>query len=92
MEGAFRERARTAGHGAQRLGRGPAHQKAINVPGVQHGSEAELRHLLESAVLQANTDTAPDTPQHDDENDEDHEPDLDELMTAMFRSFADDHQ
>ncbi len=37
-------------------------KKAIKVSGVQQGSEAELRHFLESAVLQANTDTAPDAP------------------------------
>ncbi len=37
-------------------------KKAIKVSGVQQGNEAELRHFLESAVLQANTDTAPDAP------------------------------
>jgi hypothetical protein len=61
-------------------------KKAIKVSGVQKGSEAELRHFLESAVLQANTDTAPDAPPHDNEGDE--ESDADEQMAQTFRSFA----
>jgi hypothetical protein len=65
-------------------------KKAISVSGVQHGSEAELRHFLESAVLQANTDTAPDAPLPHDEEDE--EPDADEQMAQTFRSFAAEHQ
>ncbi len=68
-------------------------KKAIKVSNVQKGSEAELRHFLESAVLQANTDTAPDSiAQHEDEAGEDHEPDADEQMTQTFRGFAAEHQ
>jgi hypothetical protein len=64
-------------------------KKAINVSGVQQGSEAELRHFLESAVLQANTDTAPDAPSpHDDEDDGHEKPDADEQIAQTFRSFA----
>ena len=90
MEGAFRERARTAGHAAQRLGRGQPHQKGDQGLRRPAGHEAELRHFLESAVLQANTDTAPDAPQPHDEEDE--EPDADEQMAQTFRSFAAEHQ
>jgi hypothetical protein len=65
-------------------------KKAIQVSGVQHGREAELRHFLESAVLQANTDTAPDAPPtHEEENEE---LDADEQMAQTFRSFAAEHQ
>jgi hypothetical protein len=65
-------------------------KKVIKVSGVQQGSEAELRHFLESAVLQANTDTAPDAPQPDDDDEDevDHEPDVDEQMAQTFRGFA----
>lgn len=64
-------------------------KKAIKVSSVQQGSEAELRHLLESAALQANADTAP----HSDEEDGvGHEPDVDEQMAQTFRSFATEHQ
>jgi hypothetical protein len=66
-------------------------RKAIKIADLQQGSESELRHFLESIVLQANSDGAPDTPQHDDDGAED-EPDPDEQMTATFKAFADDHQ
>ena len=65
-------------------------RKAIKVSGSQHGSEAEQRHFLESAVLQANTDTAPSAPSPHDAEDE--EPDADEEMAQTFRSFAVEHQ
>ena len=65
-------------------------KKAIKVSGVRQGSEAELRHFLESAVLQANADTAPDVPLSHDEEDE--EPDTDEQMAQTFRSFAAEYQ
>jgi hypothetical protein len=67
-------------------------KKGIKIADLQQGSESELHHFLESIVLQANSDTAPDTPQHDDDIDEDHEPDPDEQMTATFRAFAADHR
>jgi hypothetical protein len=66
-------------------------RKGIKVADLQQGSESELRHFLESIVLQVNSDTAPDTPQHDDDSDEDREPDRDKQMTATFRAFAADH-
>ncbi len=43
--------------GEVRLGKG-----TIEVAGVEQGSESDLRHFLESIVLQANTDTAPERP------------------------------
>ncbi len=65
-------------------------KRAIKISGVQRGSEAELRHFLESAVLQANTDTAPAASQPDgeDEDEDDDEPNVDEQMAQTFRSFA----
>jgi hypothetical protein len=67
-------------------------KKAIKVADLQRGSEAELRHFLESVVLQTNSDAAPDAPQRDDDGagDEGLEPDADEQMAATFRSFAAD--
>ncbi len=67
-------------------------KKGIKVGDLQQGGESELRHFLESVVLQANSDTALDTPEHDDDSDEDHEPDPEEQMTATFRAFAADHK
>jgi hypothetical protein len=61
----------------------------IQVAAVQPGSESELRHFLESIVLQVNSDVAPDAPEESDDSDggED-ERDADEAMTATFRAFA----
>jgi hypothetical protein len=66
-------------------------KKGIKIGDLRQGNESELRYFLASVVLQANSDTAPDTPQHDDGN-EDDEPDPDERMTATFRAFAADRQ
>ncbi|MGH2865069.1 MAG: hypothetical protein ACRDJX_07435 [Solirubrobacteraceae bacterium] len=64
-------------------------KKAIKVSDVQQGSEAELRHLLESAVLQSNTDIAPDAPPpHADRDDGDEGFDADQQMAQTFRNFA----
>lgn len=62
-------------------------KKAIKVADVGQGSEADLRHFLESIVLQANSDTEPDAPLPDDEG-EDHEPNTDEQIAETFRGFA----
>lgn len=57
------------------------------VSGVQPGTEGDVRHLLESVVLQANADVAPDD---DDEGGSDDErSDEDRQMTDAFRSFGD---
>jgi hypothetical protein len=63
-------------------------KSAIKVADPQPGCESELRHLLESVLLQANSDTQPGTLQQDDEDERDHEPDPDEQMAATFRGFA----
>lgn len=62
-------------------------KKAIEVTDPRQGGESELRHFLESILLQVNSDTEPDAPQPDGEDD-DPEPDIDEQMTATFRGFA----
>ncbi|MFZ2112483.1 MAG: hypothetical protein WAU77_01980 [Solirubrobacteraceae bacterium] len=67
------------------MGRGSPSQSTVNVAGVQQGSEPELRHFLESVVLQANSDTQPEAPEDDDAGGE---PDVDEQMTATFKTFA----
>jgi hypothetical protein len=56
----------------------------IRVDGVRPGAEEELRHFLESAVLQANADLRPD----DDESSDDERSDDDQRMTDAFRAFA----
>jgi hypothetical protein len=61
-------------------------KKKVTVDGVTAGAEADLRHLLESAVLQANADLA--TPP--DEGGEDERSDEDQQMTDAFRAFAPD--
>ncbi len=66
-------------------------KRAITVAGLQEGSESELRHFLESIVLQANSDTMPDTaPSDDEQGEKDREPDPDERMAGTFRGFAAD--
>jgi hypothetical protein len=57
----------------------------LRVEAVAEGAEADLRHLLESAVLQANAEFAPGD---DDESDDDGGSDEDRAMTAAFRAFA----
>ncbi|HEX5621990.1 MAG TPA: hypothetical protein VFX51_26425 [Solirubrobacteraceae bacterium] len=62
-------------------------KKRFRVDGVQPGAEPDVRHLLESAVLQANSTLEPD----DDESEADDErSDADQQMTDAFRAFADD--
>ena len=74
--------------GSERWGAIKVTKKQLRVDGLQPGSEADLRHLLESAVLQANATLEPD---EDDEPDSDDErSEADEQMTDAFRAFADD--
>jgi len=56
----------------------------LRVKDVAEGAEADLRHLLESAVLQANAEFAPD----DDDDGDDEGSEQDRAMTAAFRAFA----
>ncbi|HTA14513.1 MAG TPA: hypothetical protein VK781_06610 [Solirubrobacteraceae bacterium] len=65
------------------------HKSAVKVADVQQGAEPELRHFLESVLLQANSDTQPGAPEGDAEtNDVGEELEVDEQMTATFRAFA----
>jgi hypothetical protein len=56
----------------------------VQVEDVAEGAEADLRHLLESAVLQANSEFAPD----EEDGDDDAGSDEDRAMTTAFRAFA----
>jgi hypothetical protein len=58
----------------------------VTVEAVATGAEEDLRHLLDSAVQQANADSRPTAPQ--DAGDEPSEEDS--AMTEAFRSFAAD--
>jgi hypothetical protein len=60
-------------------------KKQLRVEAVEPGTEADLRHLLESAVLQANSEFEDDEPEAEDERS-----DADQQMTDAFRAFADD--
>src|SRR3954447_22177574 len=65
----------------------------FEVDSIRRGSESDLRHLLESAVLQGNAhfdlsdDEGDDDDREHDEDDEDDE-DVDRQMEETFRSFA----
>jgi hypothetical protein len=58
----------------------------IVVAAVQEGSEADLRHLLESVVLQVNSDLSPD--REDSSTDEYPQREADERQQTAFRAFA----
>jgi len=58
----------------------------VTVEAVSAGAEEDLRHLLDSAVQQANADFAPEA--QDDAGDEPSEEDS--AMTEAFRSFAEE--
>jgi len=71
----------------ERLGRDGVEVKKgrLVVGGVEPGTEPDVRHLLESAVLQANSDLGEG---EDDEHEEDEASQADREMTAAFRAFA----
>lgn|SRR5436309_8221956 len=80
-------------HGGSEWGEIVLHKRTITVSAVQEGSEADLRHLLESAVLQANSESGDDArqpsgPQRHDQDALDRAA-SDRRMTDVFRSFAD---
>jgi hypothetical protein len=72
----------------ERLGRDgvDVKKKRLVVGAVEPGTESEVRHLLESAVLQANADLSEDD--GDDDPEEDEASQSDREMTAAFRAFA----
>jgi hypothetical protein len=63
-------------------------KQRIEVGQVQEGSEADLRHHLESVVLEVNSQLELDDAEDDSGSDEDEERDADQRMTATFRAFA----
>ena len=60
-------------------------KEKVVVSGVEPGKEGDVRHLLESAVLQANADLGAD---EDEDEREDDVSEADREMTAAFRAFA----
>jgi hypothetical protein len=62
-------------------------RKRVKVVGIAAGSEADLRHLLDSAAQQVNADFA--EPDEDDDGD-DGASEADRTMTEAFRAFAED--
>jgi hypothetical protein len=61
-------------------------RKKLRVEEVTPGSESELRHLLESAVLQAGADVPVEASEG---GDSDQRSEADQQMTETFRAFAD---
>jgi hypothetical protein len=61
-------------------------EKRIEVEPVEPGAEADVRHFVESAVLQANADFAPD---ESDEEEQAEGSEQDAAMTEAFREFGD---
>ena len=68
----------------ERLGHDGAkvQKERLVVSGVAPGTEGDVRHMLESAVMQANADLAPDEPDDDEPSGQDRE------MTEAFRAFG----
>jgi hypothetical protein len=67
-------------------------KRGVQVAEVQPGAETELRHFLESIVLQVNSELPrPEREEQDaEETSADEEAQADRQMTAAFRAFADD--
>jgi hypothetical protein len=62
-------------------------KSGLRVEDVAEGAEDDLRHLLESAVLQTNAEFAPDE-EDDGAGGDEGGSDQDRAMTAAFRAFA----
>ena len=61
-------------------------KRKIEVTGVQEGAEGDLRHLLESVVVQVNADLHPQTQSGGEDTDAQAETDA--RLAEAFRSFA----
>jgi hypothetical protein len=72
------------GRGGNRWGEIEVGKKKLRVDAVERGAEADLRHFLETAVLQANADAPPKASKTSDGE----RSDADQEMTDVFRSFA----
>jgi hypothetical protein len=78
---------RLASHGSSPFGVELAPRKGtLTVAGVEEGQEPDVRHLLESAVVQVNSDVA--TEDDEDEGDEEEHSERDRRMTDAFRAFG----
>jgi hypothetical protein len=73
------------GRSGNRWGEIKVGKKKLRVDDVERGAEADLRHFLETAVLQANADSPPKTSKESGGD----RSDADEEMTDVFQSFAD---
>src|SRR3954465_7046471 len=73
-------------HGGSGWGEIKVSKKKLTVADVADGSETDLRHLLESAVLQANAHPAADAA--DGAGKEDERSEADQQKTDTFRAFA----
>jgi hypothetical protein len=65
-----------------------ATKKGIEIEEVQEGSEGDLRHLLESAVLEVNSQLELDSDERASASEGDPQRVADQRMTATFRAFA----
>jgi hypothetical protein len=61
-------------------------RKKLRIDAVQPGSEADLRHFLDSALLQANASSDEDD---DEDTPADARSERDQALTDAFRAFAD---
>ncbi|HEY3866649.1 MAG TPA: hypothetical protein VGL54_11275 [Solirubrobacteraceae bacterium] len=82
------------GQGEHSWGEIKLRKNTIEVGTVSEGAEADLRHLLESVVLEVNSHFEPDDAASQPDQPEDDERRVadarDEQMTATFRAFAGD--
>jgi hypothetical protein len=72
-----------SGWGAIKVGKG-----RLRVDDVTAGSEADLRHFLEAAVLQANADVRSEDEDDDEADASGERSEGDQTMTDAFRGFA----
>lgn len=79
--------ARLGGDAERRWGRVKVVKGEIRVRDPREGAEQDLRHELESAMLQASADLAPQEEDAEDEGGPEQQ--RDERMAAAFRAFAD---
>lgn len=77
--------ARLGTGGETRWGRISVSRREVKVADVAEGGEGDLRHLLETVLLQVNTDFAPE-----EEGDTERSPEeqRDARLTDLFRNFA----
>ncbi|HEY1687291.1 MAG TPA: hypothetical protein VGF95_00335 [Solirubrobacteraceae bacterium] len=75
-------------HGLGDWGKITVTKQRIKVLDVREGAERDLRHLLESVLLQVNSDLAPDAEEGEESEDSDPQAEADRKMTDTFRGFA----